>query len=83
MKEASGELSMTAVAVIAIGAITVIFTTLVLPSLKTNITRNSLCAQAYKCDSTQKKGNTILCHYLDDEGKQKDVYCKETDVTVN
>ena len=41
MKEASGELSMTAVAVVAIAAIGVVFTTLIWPAIKNNITRKN------------------------------------------
>ena len=39
MKDATGELSMTAVAVVAIAAISVVFTTLIWPSIKKNIVR--------------------------------------------
>ena len=75
MKEASGELSMTAVAVVAIGAIAVLFTTLILPGLRANIKRNTYCSQAYNCDETKKKGELILCHYTDENDKEQDVYC--------
>ena len=85
MKEASGELSMTAVAAIAIGAIAVIFTTLVLPSLRTNITRNTLCSQAYECTAPSGggKGNLVTCKYLDEDGTEKTVKCKWEAVNVN
>lgn len=56
MKEASGELSMTAVAVVAIAAIGVVFTTLIWPSIRANITRSANCSQAFNCDCGQ--GNT-------------------------
>ena len=49
MKEASGELSMTAVAVVAIAAVGVLFTTLVWPSVKKSLAHNSACASAYAC----------------------------------
>lgn len=52
MKEASGELSMTAVAVVAIAAIGVVFTTLIWPSIKSNITRSTKCTQAFSCTCT-------------------------------
>lgn len=73
MKEASGELSMTAVAVVAIGAIAVVFTTLVWPSMKQNITRNTYCSQAYDCGTpTNGKAN---CKYLDENDAEKNVVC--------
>ena len=78
MKEASGELSMTAVAVVAIGAVAVVFTTLVWPSLKANITRNSYCSQAYNCGTPDSKGKA-LCYYLDENNSEKSVVCTMDD----
>lgn len=83
MKEASGELSMTAVAAIAIGAIAVIFTTLILPSLRTNITRNAQCAQAYSCVAPTGTDKFAACKYLDENGDEKDVKCKWEAVNTN
>ena len=42
MKEATGELNMTVITVIAIAAIGVIFYTLVWPLIKNNISQNSI-----------------------------------------
>ena len=80
MKEASGELSMTAVAVVAIGAIAVLFTTLILPGLKANITRNTYCSQAYKCEGN---GNMKICKYLDENGAEQNVKCRIDDINVD
>lgn len=66
MKEASGELSMTAIAVVAIAAIGVVFTTLIWPGIKANIQRSTNCAQAYDCVGCN--GNTCSCTYLDESG---------------
>ena len=49
MKDATGELSMTAVAVVAIAAIGVVFTTLIWPQIRTNILRSTYCSQAFNC----------------------------------
>ena len=49
MKEASGELSMTAIAVVAIAAIGIVFTTLVWPQMKAGIDRNTKCSAAFNC----------------------------------
>ena len=73
MKDATGELSMTAVAVVAIGAVAVVFTTLIWPSMKANITRNTYCAQAYsRSAASNGKAN---CKYLDENNKEKDIIC--------
>ena len=66
MKEASSELSMTAIAVVAIAAIGVVFTTVVWPSIKTNIVNSAKCANAISCDPCSN--GTCTCKYLDDNG---------------
>ena len=68
VKEASGELSMTAITVIAIAAIAGLFSVFLLPGLKGTITKKTHCSQAYDCD---KNGNN--CTYCVDEN------CKKTD----
>lgn len=65
MKDATGELSMTAIAVVAIAAIGVVFTTLIWPSIKANITRSTKCAQAFNCTGT---GDLQDCDYIDENG---------------
>ncbi|MCR4581709.1 MAG: hypothetical protein K5666_04275 [Bacilli bacterium] len=61
MKDATGELSMTAVAVVAIAAIGVVFTTLVWPTIRTNILRSTYCSQAFNCTCGTSKFCT--CYY--------------------
>ena len=73
MKEATGELSMTAIAVVAIAAIAVVFSTLIWPSLKANIERSTHCAQSYGCSGDN--GKTQNCFYLDENGDEKPVVC--------
>jgi len=78
MKEASGELSMTAVAVVAIAAIGVVFTTLVWPAMKRNIERNANCTNAYSCQCTDGK---CTCLYLaDDSSDPVQIVCPESKV---
>ena len=68
MKEASGELSMTAITVVAIAAIAGLFSVFLLPGLKGTIMKKTHCSQAFDCD---KNGNN--CTYcLNDD-------CTETD----
>ena len=71
VKEASGELSMTAITVVAIAAIAGLFSVFLLPGLKGTIMKKTHCSQAFDCD---KDGNN--CTYCVDEN------CKKTD-TVN
>lgn len=74
MKEASGELSMTAVAVVAIAAIGVVFTTLIWPSIRANITRSANCSQAFNCECGE--GDDLCnCQYLDEDNNTIDVQC--------
>lgn len=75
MKEASGELSMTAVAVVAIAAIGVVFTTLIWPAIKNNITRSTNCTQAFDCNNCS--GNMCNCKYIDEKGATKTVQCPQ------
>ena len=58
MKDATGELSMTAVAVVAIAAIGVVFTTLIWPQIRQNILRSTYCSQAFNCSCP---GNGAMC----------------------
>lgn len=75
MKEATGDLSMTAVAVVAIAAVAVVFTTLIWPSIKTNILNSTKCAQAHYCEQTTI-GKTRTCYYLEEDGiTEKPVQC--------
>ncbi len=63
MKDATGELSMTAIAVVAIAAIGVVFTQLVWPAIKSNITRSAHCSEAFNCTGS---GSILTCSYLAD-----------------
>ena len=71
MKEASGELSMTAVAVVAIAAIGVLFTTLIWPSIKGSLVASTKCASAFNCCNGTGESLTddsCLCDYYKDDG---------------
>ena len=65
MKDATGELSMTAVAVVAIAAIGVVFSTLIWPTIKANIQRSMHCSQAFNCDCTNPGNGICTCSYYD------------------
>ena len=67
MKEASGELSMTAIAVVAIAAIGVLFYNLIWPTIQANIRRSTFCAQAYNCGAPDASGMSE-CSYVTEDG---------------
>lgn len=66
MKEASGELSMTAITVVAIAAISGIFGVLIVPRIKTSLDRQSKCMNKYSC--TDCANGSQKCTVLDDNG---------------
>ena len=71
MKEATGELNMTVVVVIAIAAIAALFYAFVWPQIKGNLTGSTRCASAYGCGACD--GNTMKCSgYYDENGDAKD-----------
>ena len=69
MKEASGELSMTAIAVVAIAAIGVLFTTLIFPSIKGSLLASQRCSSAINCDcGANNNDKTCKCNYYKEDG---------------
>lgn len=81
MNAASSELSLTAIAVVAIAAIGVLFTTVVWPSIKSNITNRSRCANAVSCENCN--GKTCDCYYFDDSGEVSNNTIKCPDSEAN
>ena len=75
MKEATGELSTTMIAVVAIAAILTIFTVVLLPYLKGSITSRLHCVDAYGCNNCS--GGKCDCKYTDDAGSEFDVRCTD------
>ena len=53
MKEASGELSMTAIAVVAIGAIALLFTTIIMPMIRRGLVQKT--CETFGADYTATK----------------------------
>lgn len=78
MKDATSELSMTAIAVVAIAAIAVVFTTLIWPTIQQNIKRSAHCSQTISCDC--KSGDKLCtCTYLDESDEPQTVQCQNPD----
>lgn len=70
MKEATGELNMTVVTVVAIAAVGAFFYAFVWPGIKATITASTNCASAV-CPS----GDTDHCTYVDSNNATKEVNC--------
>ena len=68
MKEATGELNMTVVTVVAIAAVGAFFYAFVWPAIKNTIQRNTYCSSAVNCVCT---GADCACQYYDDNSRAK------------
>ena len=93
MKEATGELSTTAIAIVAIGLILAIFTTILLPIIRTQITLNQACnsgpgylvvnedGSKIACDQAGNSSNygkrTWNCQFVDKNGKTSVKTCTD------
>jgi len=66
MKEATGELNMTVVTVVAIAAVAGFFYAFVWPGIQKNIERSTYCAMA-KCNA-----DNTACTYIDEDGEEHD-----------
>ena len=83
MKEASGELSMTAITVVAIAAIGGVFTALVWPQIKVNILNQTKCSNKFNCECSGTE-STCKCKYYDASGGIQEVVCPvEKDTSSN
>lgn len=74
MKEASGELSMTAITVVAIAAIAGVFTTLIYPQIKKNIEIQTKCASKFNCNANCENGMQS-CYVLTEGGTSEPISC--------
>ena len=72
MKEATGELNMTVVTVVAIAAVAAFFYAFIWPSIKTNILNSTKCSNATNCVCS---GTTCKCNYLVETGSTQEVTC--------
>ncbi len=64
MKEATGELNMTVITVVAIAAVAAFFYAFVWPNIKNTINRNTYCSQSFGCENCN--GKTCTCYYCKD-----------------
>lgn len=75
MKDATGELSMTAVAVVAIAGIAALFSAFVWPTIRSTIVTRTKCSNAQQC--TDCNGTTCSCVVYNDDGTTEDVTCPD------
>ncbi len=68
MKEATGELNMTVVTVVAIAAVAAFFYAFVWPAIQESIERNTYCATA-QCDNCDEDTGECQCEAFDSEGE--------------
>lgn len=86
MKEATGELNMTVIVVVAIAAVAALFYAFIWPNIKKNIQAQTICANGpnytngtfgtegyVNCGSGTK---SYTCNYTDADGKKATVTCK-------
>lgn len=79
MKEATGELNMTVVTVVAIAAVAAFFYAFVWPAIQSSIESNTRCATAQNC---QCSGDECACQYFDSETNSYiDITCPNNDTT--
>lgn len=67
MKEATGELNMTVVTVVAIAAVAAFFYAFVWPAIQDSIQRNTYCA-ASQCDNCDEDTGFCDCVYYNADG---------------
>ena len=67
MKEATGELNMTVITVVAIAAVGVFFYALIWPAIQANLLAQTHCSSAVSC-TDNGDGKTQTCHYYENDG---------------
>lgn len=85
MKEATGELNMTVVTVVAIAAVGAFFYAFVWPSIKNSITASTDCSNAVCSDCEESNGKRVCktCTYTKSDGTEGTRSCTFNDTTSN
>ena len=83
MKEATGELNMTVIVVVAIVAVGAIFTVFVLPRLRNSVVNNTNCANASCSQTDCGTDKTCRCTFIDEDGNAQDITCKNPYLNEN
>ncbi len=76
MKEATGELNMTVIIVLAVAALAAFFYTILWPLMRDNFNSNSKCAHAIcECDDSCQNGSMAKCTYINKKGETSNIEC--------
>lgn len=83
MKEATGELNMTVVTVVAIAAVGAFFYAIIWPSIKANLLAQTHCSSAVQCEDNGD--GTMKCKYYEEDGtlSQNTITCDNSRSTTN
>ena len=68
MREATGELNVTLIVVIAIAGLSMVFFTIIWPTMKEDMTKKSRCSDAI-CDNGYNSNKMAWCYSPSDSGK--------------
>lgn len=76
MKEATGELNMTVITVVAIAAIAAFFYAFIWPAIKNNLLQTTHCTSAVctGCSETADKRTCTSCTYIQEDGSESDPF---------
>ena len=80
MKEATGELNMTVVTVVAIAAVAAFFYAFIWPSIQNSIEQSTKCSNVTNCDCS---GKTCKCTYIGEDGEEENITCPNNTTTNN
>lgn len=75
MKEATGELNMTVITVVAIAAVAAFFYAFVWPAIRNTLNRTTLCnsASCQACTTDGNKRTCTGCSIVDENGSTSDI----------
>ena len=75
MKEATGELNATVVAVVAVGILLAFFYFTLWPIIRDNTEHHTNCSKAWCKSQPRSDGRTVDCTYKDRQGHTHDIVC--------
>ena len=81
MKEATGELNMTVIAVVAIAAVGAFFYAFVWPRVKNSISKSTTCTDAICSSCTVENGTRVCTGCRDTDGNEISGSCTYKDVS--
>ncbi len=80
MKEATGELNMTVITVVAIAAVAAFFVAFIWPAIENNLTNTTKCNAASNCVIT---GDVKTCDYIKEDKSIEKITCPLSEADKN